>query len=264
MTININWIKQNTASNYFSDKKKVASSGYGPSKRPSSVPPKRPENADSEHSNLTANPVNNLTRTQSYSDVRISRFKKSAKKVQTTCTITKMFHDKKNTLSTGYVQRKRESSAPPKLSENSESGNSNLTLNWVNNLPKAQSYTDVRESRFKRSVRKVQTAAAVTKLFSDNKNSKKVLSSGYGQSTKPSKADAKLVEDTESENLENKYNNPMLNYVNSLTKIPSYSDVKASRFKRTAIKIQSTSAVTRMFNEAGQVKHGTHCKSLYQ
>jgi len=257
----INFIEYNTASNYFSEKKKVMSSGYGQNKRPSSVPPKRSENAESEHSNPT---VNNLRTAQSFSDVRESRFKRTAKKVQTTSTITKLFNDKKKVASSGYGQYKRHSSVPPKLSENGESEHTNPSLNCVNNLPRAQSYSDVRESRFKRSAKKVIALSTATKNFNDSKKYKNVMSSGYGQSRKQSTVSPKETQDTESENFENKYNNPMLNYVNSLTKIPSYSDVRASRFKRSAIKVQTTSSVTRMFNEAGQQKHGDHWKSLLQ
>ena len=91
---------------------------------------------------------------------------------------------------------------------------------------------------------------------------------GHGKSKTQNNVPPKQSEDTESDNLENKYGvgscNPMLNYVNSLSKIPSYADLHRSRFKRTAIKVQATSAVTKLFKEAGNQKHGKHWKTIIQ
>ena len=81
--------------NQFSGKKKVTSSGYGQNKMNKSAS----TNVLTEYEEIQ-NPmleyVTNLTRTQSYSNVRDSRFRKNVKKLQKASALTKLFNSKGN------------------------------------------------------------------------------------------------------------------------------------------------------------------------
>ena len=88
---------RNTKNNFiqFSGKKKVTSSGYGQNKMNKSAS----TNVLTEYEEIQ-NPmleyVTNLTRTQSYSNVRDSRFRKNVKKLQKASALTKLFNSKGN------------------------------------------------------------------------------------------------------------------------------------------------------------------------
>ena len=72
-------------------------------------------------------------------------------------------------MSSGYGQRRRKSSfsVPPKLSEDNESKHENALLNYIDELTRSKSYSDVRGSKFKDNVKKVQSASAVKKFFTE-------------------------------------------------------------------------------------------------
>ena len=87
---------------------------------------------------------------------------------------------------------------------------------------------------------------------------KKVYSSGYGQSTITKSASTnKLSEYDEIQN-------PMLAYVTNLTRTQSYSNVRHSRFRRNVKKLQTTSAMTKLFQEKGKQKFVKRWKMLLQ
>ena len=88
---------------------------------------------------------------------------------------------------------------------------------------------------------------------------KKVESSGYGRSSKRAHSMPPKVSDNNSD-----IQNPLLNYVNELTRSKTYSSFGASRFKRNVKKVQATGNVTKLFKEKGRQKHVRHWKLLLQ
>ena len=90
---------------------------------------------------------------------------------------------------------------------------------------------------------------------------KKADSSGYGQRARSNSVSTIKTSDLEDAE-EQDFGNPVLNYVNELTRAASYSNVRESKFKQKVKKLQATTAVTRLFNEAGSQKHLDHWKVL--
>ena len=78
---------------YFSEKKKISSSGYGQSRMTKSVSTNKLSEYD-DLQNPMLNYIAELTRTQSCSNIRESRFRQKVKKVQNTSAVTKMFKEK--------------------------------------------------------------------------------------------------------------------------------------------------------------------------
>ena len=74
------------------------------------------------------------------------------------------FLGKKKFVSSGYGKGRRQSSfsVPPKVTESKQT---NALLNYIDDITRSQSYSDVRGSRFKRNVRKVQNTSALTNYF---------------------------------------------------------------------------------------------------
>ena len=87
---------------------------------------------------------------------------------------------------------------------------------------------------------------------------KKVVSSGYGKSSRKSSFSVPPKE------TESKHTNSLLNYIDDLTRSQSYSDVRGSRFKRNVRKVQSTNAIKKFFTDKGKEKHVKHWKLLLQ
>ena len=82
-----------------------------------------------------------------------------------------MFLGKKKVSSSGYGRKKiTKSASTNRLSEYDEIQNPMLA--YVTNLTRTQSYSNVRESRFRRNVQNIQKASAVTKLFNEKGNQK--------------------------------------------------------------------------------------------
>ena len=92
---------------------------------------------------------------------------------------------------------------------------------------------------------------------------KKADSSGYGQRVRSNSVSTIKTSDLEDAE-EQDFGNPVLNYVNELTRAASYSNVRESKFKQKVKKLQATTAVTRLFNEAGSQKHLDHWEVLLE
>ena len=90
---------------------------------------------------------------------------------------------------------------------------------------------------------------------------KKADSSGYGQRARSNSVATIKTSDLEDAE-EQDFGNPVLNYVNELTRAASYSNVRESKFKQKVKKLQATTAVTRLFNEEKKKKHLDHWKVL--